>query len=211
MAVIRVLVTNTKGGCGKTTLATNLAAAFAARGQPTALAEVDRQKSSLDWLAARPATAAGITGLDWRKGAGKVPHGLGRLVIDAPAALRMGEVDDLIRAADLVVVPVLPSIFDEGSTRRFLERLEELKPVRKGGKPVALVANRLKPRSLATRRLDGFLAEAGQPVAARLAERALYGELAARGLGLFDLDGPRSRAARAEWEPLLATVDGIAA
>ena len=209
--MIRVLVTNTKGGCGKTTVATNLAVAFAAGGLGTALAEVDRQKSSLDWLAARPATASPIRSLDWRKGAGDVPAGVQRLVIDCPAALRMGEVDDLIQEANLVVVPVLPSIFDEGSTRRFLERLEELKPVRKGKKPVALVANRLRARSRAAQRLDGFLAEIGQPVAARLSDLALYGELAAQGLGLFDFDGPRYRPARAEWQPLLRAIEATAA
>ncbi len=209
--MIRVLVTNTKGGCGKTTVATNLAVAFAAGGLGTALAEVDRQKSSLDWLSIRPGTASPIRPLDWRKGAGDVPAGVQRLVIDCPAALRMGEVDDLIREADLVVVPVLPSIFDEGSTRRFLERLEELKPVRKGKKPVALVANRLRARSRAAQRLDGFLAEIGQPVAARLSDLALYGELAAQGLGLFDFDGSRYRPARAEWQPLLRAIEATAA
>jgi chromosome partitioning protein len=209
--MIRVLVTNTKGGCGKTTIATNLAVAFASGGLTTALADVDRQKSSLDWLAARPATASPIRPLDWRKDAERdVPAGVQRLVIDCPAALRMGEVDELIREADLVVVPVLPSIFDEGSTRRFLERLEELKPVRKGRKPVALVANRLRPRSRAVQRLDAFLAEIGQPVAARLSDLALYGELASQGLGLFDIDGPRHLPARAEWQPLLRVIEATA-
>ena len=51
--MLRVLVTNIKGGCGKTTIATNLAAAFAAGGFATGLAEVDRQRSSLSWLKLR--------------------------------------------------------------------------------------------------------------------------------------------------------------
>jgi chromosome partitioning protein len=208
--VIRVLVTNTKGGCGKTTIATNLATAFAAGGLGTALADVDRQKSSLDWLAARPADAAPIRGLDWRKAAGEVPKGVQRLVIDCPAALTRGEVEDLIREADIVVVPVLPSVFDEGSTRRFLERLEELKPVRKGRKSVAIVANRLRPRSRAVGRLETFLAGLGRPVAARLTDRSLYADLATKGQGLFDLDGAKVRAVRAEWQPLLGAIEGVA-
>jgi chromosome partitioning protein len=207
--MLRVLVTNIKGGCGKTTIATNLAAAFAAGGFTTALAEVDRQRSSLSWLKLRDHERRPIAGLDWRKEVGATPDGLQRLVIDAPANLRMRHVDELIQAADLVVVPVLASIFDESSTERFLAKLEELKPIRKGRKSVALVANRLRPRSKATQRLETFLARLGQPIVARLSDRAVYGELALHGLSIFDADGHLVRPVRDEWRPLLQAVDAL--
>ena len=207
--MLRVLVTNIKGGCGKTTIATNLAAAFAAGGFATGLAEVDRQKSSLSWLRLRDGGGRGqpIAGLDWRKEVGQAPDGLQRLIIDAPANLRMRHVDELIRAADLVVVPVLASVFDEGSTERFLKKLDELKPVRKGRTGVALVANRLRPRSKATARLESFLGRLGQPIAARLSDRAVYGELAVQGLSIFDVDGHAVRPVREEWRPLLQAIE----
>lgn len=208
--MLRILVTNIKGGCGKTTLATNLAAAFAVGGLQTALAEVDRQRSSLGWLELRRSAHASIRPLDWRKAAGEVPSGTQRLVIDAPANMRMGHVEDLIREADLVLVPVLASVFDEGSTERFLGKLEELKPIRKGKKSVALVANRLKPRSRATQRLETFLEAIGQPIAARLHDRAIYGELAVQGLGIFDVDGASTKPVRDEWLPLLRMVESAA-
>lgn len=207
--MLRVLVTNLKGGCGKTTLATNLAAAFAAGGYATGLADVDRQRSSLSWLSLRGDRARPITPLDWRKDAGEVPDAIERLIIDAPANLKMRHVAELIQAADLVVVPVLASVFDEGSTARFLERLDELKPVRKGRKSIALVANRLRPRSKATQRLEAFLERLRQPIAARLGDRAIYGELAVSGLGIFDVDGQAVRAVREEWRPLLGIIDGL--
>lgn len=207
--MLRVLVTNAKGGCGKTTIATNLASAFAAGGFRTALAEVDRQRSSLSWLHSRDGHARPIAGLDWRKEAGEVPAGIERLIVDAPANLKMRHVAELIQAADLIVVPVLASVFDEGSTARFLERLDELKPVRRGRKPVALVANRLRPRSKATQRLEAFLAGQGQPLAARLSDRAIYGELALQGLGIFDVEGQLARPVREEWRPLLDAIDGL--
>jgi chromosome partitioning protein len=209
--MLRVLVTNIKGGCGKTTIATNLAAAFAAGGFVTGLAEVDRQKSSLSWLKLRDGRGQPIAPLDWRKEAGQVPAGMQRVIIDAPANLRMKHVDELIRGADLVVVPVLASVFDEGSTERFLAKLEELKPIRKGRASVALVANRLRPRSKAAQRLEGFLARLGQPIAARLSDRAVYGELAVQGLGVFDVDGHLVRPVRDEWRPLLQAVEDAAA
>jgi chromosome partitioning protein len=205
--MLRVLVTNIKGGCGKTTIATNLAAAFAAGGFATALAEVDRQRSSLAWLKLRDHDRRPIGALDWRKAVGTPPDGLQRLIIDAPANLRMRHVDELIEEADLVVVPVLASIFDEGSTERFLAKLEELKPIRKGRKSVALVANRLRPRSKATQRLETFLARIGQPIVARLSDRAVYGELALHGLSIFDVDGHLVRPVRDEWRPLLQAID----
>ena len=74
--MISVLVVNTKGGCGKTTVATNLAGAFAVDGARTALADVDRQRSSLQWLDLRPANVARIEGLDWTKATGRPPKGL---------------------------------------------------------------------------------------------------------------------------------------
>lgn len=209
--MIRVLVTNLKGGCGKTTIATNLAGAFAHGGLATALADVDRQQSSLEWLKLRPAEAAPILALDWRKSVSDEPSGVQRLVIDAPANLRMKEVELLIAEADIVIVPVLPSIFDEGSTRRFVHRLEEIKPIRKGKKGVLLVANRLRSRNRATQRLETFLNEIEMPPVARLADRALYAELATQGLTVFDPQSGRAalqgQQIRAEWRPLLRAVE----
>jgi chromosome partitioning protein len=205
--MIRILVTNLKGGCGKTTIATNLAGAFARGGLPTTLADVDRQRSSLAWLGLRAATAPAVRGVDWRKEPGEVPPDTARLVIDAPAAIRVKEVEELLVAADLVIVPVLPSLFDEASSARFLARLDELKPVRRGKKPVLVVANRLRARSRAVQRLETFLTDLGHPPVARLADRALYGELAIKGLSVFDAPAREAAATRAEWQPLLRAIE----
>lgn len=55
--MITVLVANMKGGSGKTTIATNLAAAYADGGRTTVLADADRQQSGLRWILDRPAIA----------------------------------------------------------------------------------------------------------------------------------------------------------
>lgn len=208
--MIRVLVTNTKGGVGKTTIATTLASAYAAGRLKTALADVDRQHSSLDWLAQRPATARPIIGLDWSKAVSPPPAGIERLVIDAPANLRLKEVDELIAEADLVILPLLPSAFDQASTARFLRKLDKLKPVRKGRKGIAVIANRVRARAKAAQRLDAFLADCGQPVPARITDRAIYGELAVAGLALFDTPAARHLAAKSEWTPLLTAIEATA-
>ncbi len=208
--MLSVLVTNAKGGAGKTTLAVTLAGAFAAQGHKTALADVDRQKSALEWLKLRPEDRPAIAGLDWQKNLGKVPDGVRRLVIDAPAGVKLKHVDALQAEADLIVVPVQPSLFDERSTAAFVARLDKLKPIRKGKKAVLVVANRMKPRSRAGARLRAFLDEQGFPPVASLSERAAYQELAIEGLGLFDPEGRRYQDMRADWAPMLAAIDDAA-
>jgi chromosome partitioning protein len=207
--MISVLVANTKGGCGKTTLATNLAAAFAVSGHATAMADADRQRSALGWLRRRPKGAAPISGLDWTKGEYDLPHGITRLVIDAPAALKIKEVEALLKLADAVILPVLPSTFDADATHRFLSRLEALKPIRKSRAVVAIVGNRVRARTRAASRLEAFLEGLGQRVATRLSESAVYTDLAADGLGLSDLSGRRVAGLRAEWDPLLDLIERI--
>ena len=58
-----IMVLNAKGGCGKSTLATNIASYFATQGAAVALADYDPQRSSLDWLDRRPAERPAIAGV----------------------------------------------------------------------------------------------------------------------------------------------------
>jgi chromosome partitioning protein len=201
-----VLVANTKGGCGKTTVATHLAAALACGGHQTALADADRQRSSLEWTRLRPGTAAPIVALDWSKELAPPPGGIARLVIDAPAAMKKKELFDLVEMADVIVVPVLPSVFDQGSTTVFLARLNELKPIRKNRKPVGVLRNRVRARTRATARLAQFLAEIEYADLGALPDRAIYNDVAAAGLSLFDLTGTRAAALQQDWASLLGYV-----
>jgi chromosome partitioning protein len=209
--MLTILVANIKGGCGKTTLATHLAAASAKAGKLTALADLDRQRSSLGWLAQRPQDAAPITGLDWTKEIGDEPGGYQRLVIDAPAALKTRQIEELVKMADVVVLPVLPGVFDEQATQRFLGKLDELKSIAKNKKAVAVVGNRLRVRTRATDRLDSFLGGVGHTVVTRLRDSQIYADAAANGLSLFDLQGKRAADHRADWKPLLAFIDKVGA
>lgn len=207
--MLTILVANIKGGCGKTTVATHLAAASAVAGLPTALADLDRQRSSLGWLERRPDKAPALAGLDWTKEVSGAPRGIRRLVIDAPAALKTRQIEDLVRMADLVVLPVLPGAFDEQATQRFLGKLEELKSIAKNRKSVAVVGNRMRARTKAADRLDQFLGGIGHKVATRLRDSQIYADSAATGLSLFDMPGKRAAEHRGDWEPLLAYIDAV--
>ncbi len=207
--MLTILVANIKGGCGKTTIATHLAAASAAAGLPTALADVDRQRSSLGWLDRRPDKAPALTGLDWAKDFSDAPRGTKRLVIDAPAALKTKQIEELVKMADIIVLPVLPGAFDEQATQRFLDKLEELKPIAKNRKAVVVVGNRMRARTRAADRLDQFLGGVGHRVVTRLRDSQIYADAAASGLSLFDMPGKRAAEHRGDWDPLIAYIDAV--
>lgn len=205
--MLSVLVGNIKGGCGKTTIATHLASAFALRGLKTTIGDCDRQRSSLNWLKRRAAAAPAIGGLDWSKEVGEPPKGVERLIIDAPAAMHHKDVEDLIRIADVVVVPVLPGAFDEDATAHFLKKLAEVKAVRKNKRVVAIVGNRLRLGTKASEHLDGFFASLGFPVVARLRDSQIYPNVAAAGSSVLEAAERRARDYATEWAPLLALLD----
>ena len=108
-----IMVLNAKGGCGKSTLATNIAAYFATQGASVALADYDPQRSSLDWLDRRPDNRAQIVGVAAFEGGLKhVPRSADIVVSDAPARSHGSELTDLVKHAETIVMPVLPSTID---------------------------------------------------------------------------------------------------
>ncbi|GIL40005.1 ParA family protein [Roseiterribacter gracilis] len=202
-----ILVANSKGGCGKTTIATSLAGAFADAGNNVLLADADRQGSSLAWTKSRPAHLAPIQSADWSKRIGTIPKGLHYLIIDGPAGIRETQVEALLDTVDIIVMPVLPSVFDQNASQEFLSKLDELKPIRRNKKPIAIVGNRVRAYTRAAQRLDEFLAELGHDVLTRLRESSFYPEAAARGMTIFDMGDMRSELVREDWDPLISFIE----
>ena len=94
-----IAVLNAKGGCGKTTLATNLSAALAWEGYQVALGDMDPQQSSADWGANRPEEYPEVMSLNSADGPIRAPAGTDYLVLDSPAGIHGPELGQLVRRA----------------------------------------------------------------------------------------------------------------
>lgn len=194
-----ILISNPKGGSGKTTLATNLASYFASQGRQVVLADLDRQQSSMGWLNRRPAQAPTIHGHLARKQAEEPDW----MVIDSPAGLHGDKLTAAVKLAELVVVPVQPSTFDMMATSDFLRVLREEKAVRKEKIQVAMVGMRVDPRTRSAAELAEFLQDVEFPVLTYLRDTQLYVQCAKEGMSLFDLPPSRTIRDMEQWQPLL--------
>ena len=204
-----ILVVNSKGGCGKTTIATNLASAYAVGGFKVGLADADTQKSARDWCRRRAANRAAIRPLDWTKKVSRVPKSIDRLVIDAPAGLSVDRFKTLLRMADAVLLPILPSAFDKAATQGFIQRIEAVKSIRKNRKPIGIIANSVRPRGRAHNNLMAFLSEIGYPPVAQIRYRAMYADVAEGSLGVFDYENKASREIQSDWTPLITFIETL--
>lgn len=198
-----ILVMNPKGGCGKSTIATNLASWYATRGQQVALADFDPQASSLDWLELRPQDAPPVAGVRaFEDGLRAVPRNADVTIIDAPARSHGRELTELLRRAETVLIPVLPSSIDMRAASKFIAELQELGRVARRQAKIAVVANRIKENTLSFDELDAYLRRLGVPYVATLRDAQNYVRAYGRGLGVFELPEYLAWQDWEHWAPL---------
>ena len=200
-----ILVASSKGGAGKTTLTTNLAAHFAVGGHATAILDADRQQSSTRWCEKRAGMASAVLPLDgtrrgWEK---TLPEGIEYLVVDAPAGAMGDDLEAFVERADAVLVPVLASTIDLEATVPFLDSLVANKRVNKGKLPVGLVGNRLKPWTGNSQQSIEQLKSWPYPLVAQLRDTQAYVLMASLGKSVFDYHSEQLRSHQEDWQPLL--------
>ncbi len=203
--MLKILVASSKGGCGKSTLTTNLAAHYAQSGKNTAIVDADRQGSSFRWCEKRPEGVPGVLGIaGTRKGwADKLPDDTQRVIVDSAAGTHGDDLGNLVEAVDGVVVPVLPSTFDLEATQAYVAELQSLPKIKRGRVAVALVANRLRPWTLASQRAIEEIKKLPFPLVAQLRDSSGYVVLTGLGKSIFDYGSEHVVSHQDDWSPLL--------
>ena len=164
--VRRILIINGKGGCGKTTIATNLAVAYANRGNQVVIMDHDSQASATEWAEQRPTSLPHVHLVRAHQRAAmyetqsfklRIPDDASHIIIDAASLSAERNIDALIRQSDIIVVPMLPSSIDIRAGSKFIAELLTHRSYRRRPLPVAVVANRTRQKTVAYEKLFNFL------------------------------------------------------
>ena len=201
-----LVVANPKGGAGKSTLATQMAGYWASQGHKVMLGDADRQQSSRLWLSLRGPELPPIAG--WKVGPDAVarpPHGTTHAVIDTPAGLHGRRFDEILRAADRLLVPVQASIFDIYAAQEFLDRIAGERKLQ--GLRIGLVGMRVDERTRAAEQLREFLQRLPHPLLGMLRPTTNYAHMAAHGLTLWDLRAAHAERDLQQWQGITAWAD----
>jgi chromosome partitioning protein len=207
----KLLIINAKGGCGKTTVATNLVAYFATQGRVTTLLDYDPQGSSMKWLSLRAKQRTPIHGIaayqrcsnqtrSWQM---RLPPQADWVIMDAPSGVTGLQLADFVRGVDIILVPVLPSPIDIHAAARFIHELLLEGKVRSRSVRVGIVANRVRKKTRVYRNLQRFLASLGLPFLATLHDSQNLIYASESGIGIHELEESRTHRDRECWAPLL--------
>ena len=207
----RIVVLNPKGGSGKTTIAINLASYYAVQGLRPVLMDYDPQGSSTRWLKKRSPPQPLIHGIaaydrnarTTRSFQLRPPGDSQRQVIDTPAAAEAREMPELVRGADCILVPVLPSDIDIHACSKCIADLLLVAKVRRTDNRIAVIANRVKKHTLVYQSLMRFLATLQIPIVATFRDSQNYIRAAELGVGIHEMKPYLVREDLDQWVPLV--------
>lgn len=211
----RVIVLNPKGGCGKSTLATNLASAYAIRGGTPAIMDYDPQGSTMAWLERRDKALPAIHGVaaykksmqatrSWQL---RVPSDTDNIVVDSPASLTHDDLRHLTRDATSILVPVLPSRMDVHAASRCIADLLLVAKIDRRERKLAVVANRTRKNTKSFTMLMRFLDSLGIPIIAVLRDTQNFVHSAEQGIGVSEMRPSKTKKDVEQINKILAWLD----
>ncbi|MGB5258458.1 MAG: AAA family ATPase [Woeseiaceae bacterium] len=195
----KIVVLNPKGGCGKSTLVTNLAARYAQSNSSPVIMDFDPQGSSMAWLDRRPADRPAIHGIaafkksmhatrSWQL---RIPGNASNVLVDSPASINHDSLRELTRDATSILVPVLPSSMDIHAASRCIADLLLVAKIDRRDRKLAVVANRTRKNTKSFGRLMRFLDSLGIPIIAVLRDSQNFVQAAEKGIGLCEMQPSR--------------------
>jgi len=210
-----IVVVNPKGGCGKTTLVTNLASYYAARGPMPAVMDCDPQGSTMRWIEKRASGKAPIHGIaaykktvqgtrSWQL---RVPLETTSLIVDSPAGLTHETLREITRDASSILVPVLPSAIDIHAASRCIADLLLVAKVDRRDRKLAVVANRTRQNTRSFEKLMRFLDSLGIPIIGVLRDSQCFVRAAEEGIGVCEMQQHRVRREIEQLDRVVAWLD----
>ena len=197
-----ILIINSKGGSGKTTIATNIASYFSNEGKSVALIDLDPQQSSADWVKTRSSAKKPI-GIYNALNYGKIKRNTDVKVFDAPAGIAGKDLTKVLTLAQSVIVPVLPSPIDMKAASKFIETLKKHPRIVNKKAKIALVANKGRDFTNIYWELDDFLSKQKIPFLTMIRDSQNYIKAASRGVGIFEMGPAMTDIDRELWEPVI--------
>jgi chromosome partitioning protein len=189
-----IALVNQKGGCGKTTVALHLAAAFWQRGENVLVLDLDPQASAAEWHDARAEPLPHVESVQPARLAKVVAHAreiaTHVLVLDTAPHSEAAALE-AARCADLILVPCQPSIMDLRAMRKTVELLKLVKV------PAFAVLNNVPAYgAIADEAAATIAADFGLPVCpVRFGDRVAYNRCLISGQVAQELE-PLGKAAR---------------
>lgn len=197
-----VAITNLKGGVGKTTIATNLAVSLAHRGHQVCIVDTDLdQHSSMEWAGNRDegqlrVPVYGVAEKQLNKEAEDLKRRFDFVIIDGTPHLSE-LADRTILASNVVLIPLLPSIYDFRGFESFLKRFNQVRSLKEasGGKVIAMVVlNRVIPNTNISKDIEAAIKEYEIQLAqTKLMNRIAYVDTATLGQGVVEFKDKKAK------------------